>query len=146
MRQRRALSHALGKVANALVGRIGNPQLLQRALGSKEILGATDTMQAQATADHLARCQLLVEIGVFRDIADPLTRPRVLGGAPHQQRLAAIGTQRAEENLDRGALARAILTDEADRPPQLHIEADVVERLDRLTLDLERLAQTLDFY
>ncbi|MCY1441614.1 hypothetical protein D9M71_579350 [compost metagenome] len=100
-------------------------------------------MQAQAAAHHFTRRQLFVQIGIFRHIADAPARARIVRGTAHQQGLAGIGAQRAEQDLDAGALAGAVLADEAHRLAGLDDETHIIQGLDGLALALEGLVQPL---
>src|SRR5690606_7729992 len=81
-------------------------------------------------ADHvqeLHRRQVVVEIGVLWQVADPALRRDVASRGPQDARLARARMDQPHQHLHRRGLARAVGTKEAENLAALDVEADAID-------------------
>src|SRR5215469_13414640 len=112
--QPQPLLHALGERADPVVTPPGQADGPQRVVHRAGPARPGQPPQTAVQDQHLACGQPALEAEQLRQVADPLAGLQVPGGRAQDHGLAAGRPDQAEQQLDRGGLARAVRAEEAE--------------------------------
>ena len=116
-----ALALALRALAEALAQHDTEPELLDELVDAR----ARDALEAREVAEMLLDGHGVVEAHVLGQVAH--VKGRGARRTAEHLEPARSGLEKAEDQLDEGRLACAVVTDEAEKPSRSELEADPVE-------------------
>ncbi len=128
LRQADALQHALRVGAHAPVGRAGEADPGDHLIDARLERGLRHAADAGVKTHQLATAQVAVKVGRLRQVADIAPRLDLAARHAKDAHVADRGLEQAEDDLDRGALAGAVRTEQAENLPLGDLE---VQRIDR---------------
>ena len=122
--------HALGVLAELAV--LGGAQAdhVDQPVDPLGPLGRRDLEQPAVEVERLLGVQELVEVRLLGQVADPLVLGDVGRRLVEDQRVALGREEQAEQELDRGRLARAVGPEQAEDLAPVDLEVERLERLD----------------
>ncbi len=106
--QAEPLRHPLGELLDPHIGPVGEADALEQPRDPRTEVRRGDARHPPEDRERLAGRQVPGETMPLREIPDPAPALRVGDGDPEEGRIAGRGMRQAEEDLDRGRLARAV--------------------------------------
>ena len=128
LRQPDAPRHPLGKRPHRPVAHPRQPHHPQQRLDAFFAHFAGQAENTPVKIQRLARRQIPVQIGLFRQIADAGRDVRIVAHPPQHKRMSFGRSQQIENHLNRGRLARTI---GAEKPVYLVIADLKIQAIDR---------------
>ena len=95
------------------------------------------TEQLPVKGQELLGRKILIEIRSLGEKTHKLFHGDVFDRAPEDPGPAGRGEQEAEQELNRGGLARPVMTEEAEDLPLLHFQVQVIQRHETLAPETE---------
>ena len=122
--------HALGVFAELACLAAFRPTMSISRSTRLRPLGRRDVEQPAVEVERLLGVEELVEVRLLGQVADPLVLGDVGGRLVEDQRLALGGEEQAEQQLDRGRLARAVGAEQAEDLAPMDLQVERLQRLD----------------
>ena len=121
------LHHSLRKAPQGEVRRALEPHQTEEAGRPVLAHGRAQAEEPPHVVQVLAGGQIVVEVGVLRQVAG-LRPPRAVGERPPQDRyLSGVGEEEAGEDLEGGGLAGAVRSQVAEDLAPVHLEGEAVK-------------------
>ena len=133
LRHQHPALHAAGELPHVGVGLVGQAQAVEQLVNPGVVVFHAEI--AGLEAQRLAHVEKRVEHQFLGHHTKPAARLGVIGlhVVPLHQHPAAGGARQARQNADQGGLARTVGTEQAKKFAFFDVEADVVERFERLS-------------
>jgi len=127
LREADALEHPLRELAQRQPALGGDADAVERGRDAAPPIGGVHPEQPAVVVEQLLGGQVIVEVGIFRQVADAAADGDVADGASEDLCFAAGGKHQLHQQLQRRRLAGAVGTEKAEDLARLDFEAQTIE-------------------
>ena len=124
LREAQALAHALGVAADALIGSIGEADLVEQLVNLVRGCG----LQAGEQGQHFAPGHRAVEGDVLRQERNVFTRVVAAGTIAEHGDFSVASRCQTEDHFEKRGLASTVMTDQGDALAGVQLERHIIDR------------------